>query len=226
MRPKIVTITPEFLPISTHGKFINIINKRFGRITIAGYVGNFKWFCVCDCGKKFVANSGHIRNGNTQSCGCLHNDTIKEVFTKHGEASKGKTLTPEYRSYCLAKSRCINTTDASFYNYGGRGIKFIFDSYKSFLKELGRKPTPKHSLDRINVNGNYEIGNVRWATWIEQARNRRNEKLITIDGVTKCQAEWAIEYNTTDKSIDKRRRRKWCDKCSVTNPKNITCIHK
>jgi hypothetical protein len=222
MRPTILQSEPTIIPVSTHGKFINILGNRYGRMVVMGYVGKFSWFCKCDCGNMFTATSGHIRDGNTLSCGCLHKDMMKRNFTTHGESQ----TTPEYKAYCLAKSRCENSTDPAFAHYGGRGIKFCFTSYEDFLREVGRKPSKKHSLDRIDVNGNYEAGNIRWATWTEQARNRRNGRLLTIDGVTKCQAEWAIEFNTTDKLIDQRRRRGWCDCCAVMLHKNEVCLHK
>lgn len=93
----------------------------------------------------------------------------KGIFIKtHGEG--GKTITPEYRSFCKAKERCNGITKDS-HRYVARGIKFLFNSYEDFLKDIGRKPTQQHSLDRINNDGNYEVGNVRWATKSEQAMN-------------------------------------------------------
>jgi hypothetical protein len=80
---------------------------------------------------------------------------------------------PEYQAYCSAKTRCTLTTNRDYPAYGGRGIQFKFESFEDFLKELGFRPTPKHSLDRINNDGSYEVGNVRWATAKEQLYNRR-----------------------------------------------------
>lgn len=101
---------------------------------------------------------------------------------------------PEYRNWIKMKTRCSNTKDKCYPRYGGRGISVCerwLHSFQNFLDDLGAKPSNAHSLDRIDVNGNYEPGNVRWATPKEQGRNRRNNKLITAFGETKCLSEWA-----------------------------------
>lgn len=95
---------------------------------------------------------------------------------KHGESpSTKKPASPEYRSYQCAKRRCDNPSRHNYHRYGGRGIEFRFESYEQFLNEVGRKPSPRHTLDRIDTNGHYEPGNVRWATPSEQARERKGK---------------------------------------------------
>lgn len=91
---------------------------------------------------------------------------------------KRKAPTTEYRSYIHAKGRCECVTNNRYNYYGGRGITFRFNSFKEFLQEVGLKPTPKHSLERINNDGHYESGNVKWATASEQIKNRRRTKAI------------------------------------------------
>jgi len=83
----------------------------------------------------------------------------------------------EYNAYFKAKDRCTNPKSQAWPDYGGRGIKFLFTSFEEFLKEIGPKPTPKHTLDRLRVNEHYELGNVHWATWKEQANNRRLKRI-------------------------------------------------
>ena len=80
--------------------------------------------------------------------------------------------TPEYRAFVMAKSRCTNPNVKSWTDYGGRGIEFRFTSFEQFFAHIGPRPTPKHSVDRIENNGNYEVGNVRWATRSEQEKNK------------------------------------------------------
>lgn len=120
----------------------------------------FRPSCACGCGRpvppperpnrprRYIA--GHYRKDHT-----------------------GMTFSPEWRAYHHAKNRCCNPKNQDFAGYGGRGIKFLFKSFSEFLRALGRRPTAEHSLDRINVNGNYEPGNCRWATPDVQAQNRR-----------------------------------------------------
>lgn len=111
----------------------------------------------------------------------------------HGE-STGK-MTAEYRIWRGITQRCCNPKRKGYLLYGGRGITFYEpwrNSYPQFLADVGRRPSPKHSLDRFpNKNGNYEPGNVRWATPTEQARNQNSNKIITINGVSRCISEWA-----------------------------------
>lgn len=223
MRPIIITdVKPQ--PVSTHGKFINIFNKTFGRLTVIAYAGDFSWYCLCNCGNKIIAKSGHLRTGDTVSCGCFQSENFSRINGTHHEAHKNTT--PEYAAYSRAKGRCNNRNNKYFRYYGGRGIEFRFDSYENFLKEVGRRPTGDYSLDRINTNGHYEAGNLRWATKDQQINNRTNTTWITIDNVTKTRSEWAEIYKTTIKQIDKRVRRRWCVKCAVTVPMYGKCVHK
>ena len=98
---------------------------------------------------------------------------------KHGDfVGHRRQTTPEYNSYFGAKQRCQYKNHIGYARYGGRGIEFRFASFAQFLEEVGRKPTPEHSLDRIDNDGHYEPGNVRWATRIEQMRNTVSKKTL------------------------------------------------
>jgi hypothetical protein len=159
---------------------IDVTGKRFGRLTAIKHQGKDKWgnalwTVLCDCGRENIVRGYILRTGMTRSCGCLVKDTTSENFRKHCESGGfGNTgATPEYRAYRAAISRCTNPNVKCWPRYGGRGIEFRFTSFEQWLVELGRKPSPTHSVDRIKVNGNYEPGNVRWATPSEQRRNQR-----------------------------------------------------
>lgn len=125
---------------------------------------------------------------------------------KHGEGAG----TPEYRTWINCRQRCGNKNHPLFPIYGGRGITVCaawVASYEAFLKDVGRRPSDEHSLDRINVDGNYEPGNVAWATSTEQNRNKRNNHRVTIKGVTKTLAEWFEELGTPRSTYYSRRAR-------------------
>lgn len=169
--------------------FINIKNKTFGRLTVLKRVRNHirhngyttvRWLCQCKCRNKIITSGIALRSNHTKSCGCLHKESIKiigENQKTHGD-TLNRTITTEYRAWQALKTRCYWRPGKDYRNYGGRGIsvcKKWLDSYRSFLKDMGRKPTYKHSLDRINVNGNYTPFNCRWATAKEQVNNRRTK---------------------------------------------------
>jgi hypothetical protein len=138
------------------------------------------WICTCDCGASVTVCGGNLRNGSIKSCGCLKAEHARILRLVHGDKrTKSGKIASEWRAWRSMIERCENAANASFSRYGGRGITICAewrDDYRSFLKYLGRKPTPKHSLDRIDNDGNYEPGNVRWATAKEQANNRSNSR--------------------------------------------------
>lgn len=137
--------------------------------------------CQCDCGNIRVVNFRDIKNNKSKSCGCLHKEIVKEYQYKHGDTTlNGKrNIRLEYNSWISMKQRCNNPKSHKYKDYGERGIKVCdrwINSYSNFLEDMGRRPTPLHSIDRINVNGNYEPTNCRWSNSKEQANNKRNNK--------------------------------------------------
>ncbi len=133
--------------------------------------GNVRWTCRCSCGKQFVTQGSNLKNGHTKSCGCLN----RESAAKLGKASAihGLRKSYLYTTYHHAKYRCNNPKHKAFKYYGGRGIEFRFSDVAQFAAELGERPTPQHSIDRIDNDGPYAPGNVKWSTRSEQQRNKR-----------------------------------------------------
>lgn len=143
----------------------------------------------------------------------------------HGE-KQGRGVTPEYEAYGMAKRRCRETSHARYGDYGGRGIEFRFNSFQEFVDELGRRPSPAHSLDRIDNDGHYEKGNVRWATRSEQSENRRNRVILQMNGETLNQTQWAKKLGIGVTTIFARRRVGWCTPCILSPKKAFTCTHR
>lgn len=162
---------------------INIAGRRFGRLIAVETVrrkGRLRWKCLCDCGRETVVACGSLRYGDTVSCGCFKRDWIAASLSKrtHGEAGPRGKRTPEYESWAGMLQRCENRAYRRFYDWGGRGISVCerWHDFSAFLSDMGRRPSSKHSIDRINNDGNYEPANCRWANASQQRINRRDKK--------------------------------------------------
>jgi hypothetical protein len=162
---------------------IDLTGQRFGRLTVLRFAGcpdgrGSLWVCRCECGKRIVVGGQKLKNGHTRSCGCLQREIAAVRELKHGESRRGR-VSSEYRTWKNMLTRCYNPKVRGFCYYGGRGINVSArwrNSFENFLADMGRKPTRRHSIDRINPDGDYSSENCRWATWGEQARNRRPRK--------------------------------------------------
>lgn len=154
---------------------------RFGRLTViergVGKFPGLHWRCRCDCGREVVVAGRSMRTGNTTSCGCYCAERVSEANLTHGEARRGR-WTVEFQAWVKMIGRCTNATDKWYPSYGGRGITVCDrwrESYESFLADMGRRPSPDHSLDRIDNDGPYAPDNCRWATRSQQQRNKRRQ---------------------------------------------------
>lgn len=154
------------------------IGTRFGMLTVTKNAGVksglVHWSCLCDCGNEMTTTGSSLRLQHTISCGCARAHANKKRLTTHGLS---KTH-PLYATWSSMRDRCKNPANHAYKNYGGRGISVCarWDSFELFVEDLGDKPGPSYSIDRINNDGNYEPGNIRWATPLEQVRNRRVSK--------------------------------------------------
>lgn len=184
-----------FVP-DPRGHMKMLTGKRFGRLLVVSIYNKVKrhvyWLCLCDCKNwTVVAGSNLIKESKpTRSCGCLHKELQRASVKTHGSS-----VSREYGIYASAKSRCTNSSSTNYPNYGGRGIEFRFLSFEEFIEHIGPRPSRQHSLERIDNDGHYEIGNVKWATSKEQARNRRTNRILTWRGKSQSVADWGDELH-------------------------------
>lgn len=179
----------------------------FGSWTVIRFVGlNSRhqrlWLCRCGCGKQVNRTAGYIASGRSRSCGCVGNAAGAAKRTTHGLTKSGT-----YNSWRCMKKRCTDPTCSEFQYYGGRGITVCarwLQSFENFLADVGERPSRRHSLDRINNNGNYEPGNVRWATPAQQNRNHRGNVMIEWNGRRQCLSDWASQLGIYSTTLAKR----------------------
>lgn len=200
--------------------------ETFGRLTSVGRKFKLGKRTVqvfqCSCGETYLGNPASVRCGNTSSCGCLKRE-IDFIRVK----THGMSYTKENRKYRKMKERCYNPKVDKYPDYGGRGITVCDrwleaegQGFLNFLADMGYLPTPKHELDRKDVNGNYEPGNCRWATRKEQMRNTRCSRNLTHNGKTQCVAAWAEELGIKAPMILARLKYGWSAERTLTTPTN------
>lgn len=167
------------------------------------------WVVRCECGKISEVSAGALRGGRADKC------------FRCSEVTHGGTRDPEYKAYTNMLSRCFNIRRKDFGNYGGRGITVCArwrGHYELFFADMGKRPTRKHTLERIDNDGNYEPGNCRWATRQEQSRNTRRNKRIKLNGEVKVVKDWAEEFGILEDTIRERISRGWPADRAVTEP--------
>lgn len=201
-------------------KSLDLTGRKYGRWTVIRKAestdGRSWFFCQCECGTERNVRGQRLINGGSQSCGCGQKEAVKKCKQRHGES-----FTKLHSVWCAIKTRCYNSENPNYKRYGARGIRVCkewMESYEEFAKFVGQPPTAQHSLERIDNNGNYEPGNVRWATKKEQARNRRTNRIVDINGERHCLAEWLEEKGLHKSTFEGRIRRGWNEQDAILEP--------
>jgi len=213
-----------FHPLPKNKRFRDLTGFVSSELTVIGYNGHtdhgyYKihyWLCKCSCGKVVSVAGSNLNANRCRSCGCKKSEYIGD-----GHRTHGRSRTSEHGTWCAIKQRCGNPNAGCYPRYGGRGIKVCerwLESFDNFFEDMGPRPSRYHSIDRINNDGNYEPGNCRWATQIVQSHNSTASTNLTLNGETKCIAEWAAQAGIGVKSMYTRLANGWSLEKAVTTP--------
>lgn len=171
--------------------------ERYGRWTLLRFLGGASWSAKCDCGNERAVGISNLTFGSSSSCGCSRREGLRHRFPR------------EWRIWKGMRARCHSPGTASYRIYGGRGIHVCRQwrcSFKNFMDDMGPCPNDDMSLDRVDNNSGYGPHNCRWATWAQQASNRRTNIMVTAFGQTKTIAEWTRDRRCTVKPNSLRYR--------------------
>lgn len=205
-------------------KLKDITNHIFGRLKVLNFSKKknsvYLWECLCECGNITVVSAGALKTGNTKSCGCLRKEETTKRKTLHGNTSKGK-IPPIYSVWNAMLRRCTNTKDVNYKHYGGRGIT-VCEEWKEYINfynwAINNNYSEKLTLDRINNNESYCPNNCRWVTMKVQANNKRNNRILVVNGISMNLNQWAKQLSISSTALRNRINRGWSIEDTVTIP--------
>lgn len=206
----------------------HVLGMRFGRLLAVSICphrnrhGHVLVDCVCDCGLARIFTKQSLLSGRVKSCGCFRKEVSANRFRTHGHTSHGSaSLT--YSTWVGMNERCHYEKNISFRYYGALGIQVCNEwrgpgGFQRFLSDVGLRPSRSHSLDRIDSNGNYEPGNVRWATNKEQGRNKKSNRIIEFNGEKMILSDWASRLGIGQGTLSHRLNSGWSIERAITTP--------
>lgn len=190
---------------------------KFGRLTAVERIARLgektRYRCTCSCGQIVTIKSNSLVSGNTRSCGCLNEESLRNSGVKHGMRKS-----PEYSAFQHMWKRTTNVNDKDYEQYRERTPPDSWKDFRVFFAEVGLRPSPKHSLDRIDNKKSYGPGNVRWATTFEQANNTSKNVALTFNGKTQNVSQWARELGIHVDALYGRLRRGWSAEKTLSLP--------
>ncbi len=188
----------------------DLTGQKFNRLIVVQYLGRrgnaIYWLCLCECSNKTITTSSNLTRNNTTSCGCYQKERVIEACATHG-ATIGRKIPSEYKTWEQMKKRCLSLNNPAYPRYGGRGIVICSqwkDSYETFYKDMGPKPSSKYTIERINNDGPYSPENCKWATRKEQASNKRTSVVAKFYTGSKTMKELGAEYGINHETLRAR----------------------
>jgi len=204
-------------------KFIDITGQKFNYLQVTSFCeskgGKSLWECICDCGKSTIVEGYALRNDKIKSCGCFAREQTRKRMTTHDD-----TASKEHIAWKSMINRTSNPKCERYKNYGGRGISVCSEwfTYQNFFNDMGRAPSKEHSIDRIDVNGNYESSNCRWVDRKTQCRNRTSNNVQEYNGERLPLIELSEKYNVPYDLLCLRVSRGWNISEAINTPKRQT----
>lgn len=195
---------------------------KFNKLLVTRWAGNDSgrnlWECTCECGNKVISIVGELTSGRRKSCGCIKRnpDSYRKCHLTHG-----LTNTPEFDAWHAIKQRCHNKNNKNYYRYGGRGITVCdrwFNSFENFINDMGKRPGPNYSIDRIDNDKGYSETNCRWATAIEQNNNKSSNRRVNYRGTTASVAEHCRRLGLNRASVKNRLHNGWTIEQALSEP--------
>jgi hypothetical protein len=197
----------------------DIAGNRYGRLVAIRMTEGGKWMFKCDCGVEKEINRWDVCSGKTKSCGCYNSESARN--RKKGKFDpNARNRHPLYATWNNMMARCYNPNSTSYKSYGAKGITVSdeWHSFEQFVADMGSKPSPTHSLDRVKSKLGYSKSNCRWATDKEQARNTSNNKIIEYGGESKSLIEWAEQYGLRGDTLNRRLKNGWSIEDALHKP--------
>lgn len=197
---------------------VDMTGKRCGRLVVLARAGsdksgNARWSCLCDCGAQRTILGQSLRSGATMSCGCLNREIVSAMAT-HGQSG-----TANYKAWHAMVQRCTNPKHHKYARYGGRGIRVCdrWLTFENFAQDMGTRP-PGMTVDRRDNDGDYEPGNCRWATQMEQGNNRGNNRMVTVGGTQQTLSQAARQHGINKGTVRGRISYGWTEERAFTAP--------
>lgn len=198
----------------------DLTGQAFDRLTVLRFAGYRKrwlayWTCVCQCGTVKDIIAGTLTHRTARSCGCLVRDTNRQRMTIHGHSG-----TPEYYTWKLMLARCEDPRTKGYRYYGARGITVCeaWHTFDNFFADMGPRPSPHHSIERLQSTEGYHAANCIWFPVHLQQRNTSRNRFLTYNNVTQCAAAWAEVTGIAGKTICARKNYGWSDEDALTIP--------
>jgi hypothetical protein len=199
--------------------FLNLEGQQFGALKVleraSSVKGETKWICQCDCGNVLEIFGKALRRGFSTSCGCYRREVSAQRLRTHGLSH-----TPEFGAWERMRNRCRNPASPDYADYGARGINVSpeWDKFEQFYTDMGPRPSGRHSVGRKDNDGPYCASNCRWETPVQQANNKRSNRILQAFGKEMTLAEWGRETGYGEDAISARLKLGWSVERALSTP--------